>query len=96
MPIVVGKTKDAAQKALEDAGFKVKILEDEDSSKAKNIVLKQSATKASKGATITITVNSYNGGTSNKPTNTVDNSVIDNPPSSETGNNTVSNETEDN
>ena len=95
VPIVVGKTKDVAQKALEDAGFKVKILEDEDSSKAKNVVLKQSVTKASKGATITITVNSYNGGTSNKPTNTVDNSVIDNPPSNQTGNSTVSNETEE-
>ena len=94
VPVVVGKTKDAAKKALEDAGFKVKILEDEDSTKAKNIVLKQSATKAAKGATITITVNTYSGGGTKPPSNTVDNSTVEDPkPPSGTGNNTVTNDT---
>lgn len=68
VPNVVGKTQAEAKKSLEAAGFVVKILENEDSSKAKGIVLKQSATKAAKGATITITVNSYSGGSSNTNT----------------------------
>ena len=63
VPNVVGKTQAEAKKTLEAAGFVVKILQNEDSSKAKGIVLKQSSTKAAKGATITITVNSYEGGT---------------------------------
>lgn len=68
VPNVVGKTQADAKKALASAGFVVKILQNEDSSKAKGIVLKQSATKAAKGATITITVNSYSGGNSNTNT----------------------------
>lgn len=70
VPNVVGKTKSEAQKILENAGFKVKVQEDEDKSKKKDVVLKQSATKASKGSTISITVNTYNGGGSGSNTNT--------------------------
>lgn len=90
VPNVVGKTQADAKDALEEAGFVVKILQNEDSSKKKGIVLKQSATKAAKGATITITVNSYDGGSStNTTTNTTTNTVTN----STTGNNTVENTT---
>ena len=68
VPKVVGKTQAEAKKTLENAGFVVKILQDEDNTKSKGIVLRQSATKAAKGATITITVNSYSGGNSNTNT----------------------------
>lgn len=68
VPNVVGKTQTEAKKLLEEAGFKVKILEDEDKNKKKGIVLKQSATKAANGATITITVNTFNGGSSGNNT----------------------------
>ena len=77
VPNVVGKTKTEAQKTLESAGFKVKILEDEDTSKKKDIVLKQSTTKASKGSTISITVNVYNGG-GNSGTNNNKNTISNN------------------
>ncbi len=70
VPNVIGKTKDDAKKILENAGFKVKILEDEDSKHKKGTVLKQSSTKAAKGATISITVNTYNGAITNTTTNT--------------------------
>lgn len=98
VPNVVGKTQADAKKALESAGFVVKILQNEDSSKAKGIVLKQSATKAAKGATITITVNSYSGGSTatntttggNSSSNTVTNSVTGGNTSNK---NTVKNET---
>lgn len=95
VPNVVGKTQADAKKALESAGFVVKILQNEDSSKEKGIVLKQSATKAAKGATITITVNSYSGGSSNttggnSSANTVTNSVAG---GNTTNTNTVKNET---
>ena len=97
VPNVVGKTQTEAKKSLETAGFTVKILQNEDSSKAKGIVLKQSATKAAKGATITITVNSYSGGSTvtnttggNSSSNTVTNSVTGGNTSSK---NTVKNET---
>ena len=82
VPNVVGKTSKEAKETLEKAGFIVKVLEDEDSKKKQGVVLKQSATKAAKGSTITITVNTYKGGTgttntvvtntvTQKPTNTV-------------------------
>ena len=98
VPNVVGKTQADAKKALESAGFVVKILQNEDSSKAKGLVLKQSATKAAKGATITITVNSYSGGSTatntttggNSSSNTVTNSVTGGNTSNK---NTVKNET---
>ena len=59
VPNVVGKNENDAKKMLTDAGFKVEISKDQDPSKAKGIVLKQSSTKASEGDTITITVNQY-------------------------------------
>lgn len=89
VPNVVGKNQADAKKALESAGFVVKILQNEDSSKAKGIVLKQSATKAAKGATITITVNSYSGGSSN--TNTTGGNSSTNNTNSVNGGNTVNN-----
>ena len=103
VPNVVGKTQTEAKKSLEAAGFVVKILQNEDSSKAKGIVLKQSATKAAKGAEIVITVNTYNGGNAgssgNKPTNTAG----ENKPSNTVtggntavGNTTVENKTKEN
>ena len=89
VPNVVGKNQADAKKALEDAGFKVKILEDEDKKKKKGVVLKQSATKAAKGATITITVNTYNGGSGSS--NTTENTTGNN-----TGTNSVTNDTNKN
>ena len=64
VPNVVGKTQAEAKKILEDAGFKVNISQNEIATEKKGVVLKQSTTKAVKGATITITVNDYDGGTS--------------------------------
>lgn len=97
VPNVVGKNQADAKKALESAGFVVKILQNEDSSKEKGLVLKQSATKAAKGATITITVNSYSGGSTvtnttggNSSANTVTNSVAG---GNTTNTNNVKNET---
>ena len=94
VPNVVGKTQAEAKKTLEAAGFVVKILENEDSSKAKGIVLKQSATKSTKGATITITVNSYAGGTggsggSTNSTNTNTNTGGSKPSNTTSGGNTA-------
>lgn len=88
VPNVVGKTQSEAKKALENAGFEVKILQDEDRSKKQNVVLKQSATKAPKGSTISITVNSYKGGgntTTNTTSNTTGNAITS------SGNTTASN-----
>jgi len=106
VPNVVGKTESEAKKVLESAGFKVKTLEDEDAKRKKGIVLKQSATKANKGATITITVNTYNGGSSgsngggsNNTTNSNTTTGDDRPTNSvnegntSTGGNTSKNET---
>ncbi len=83
VPNVVGKTESKAKEELEKAGFKVKILKDNDKKKAKGTVLKQSATEAPKGSEISITVNQYDGGTS---TNTVVNETT-------TSNETVENTT---
>ena len=95
VPNVVGKTESEAKKVLESAGFKVKTLEDEDAKRKKGIVLKQSATKANKGATITITVNTYNGGSSgsngggsNNTTNSNTTTGDDRPTNSVNGGNT--------
>ena len=94
VPNVVGKTQADAKETLEEAGFVVKILQNEDSTKRKGIVLKQSATKAAKGATITITVNSYDGGGStNTTTNTITNSISDTVSNNTTNNNTAENTT---
>lgn len=54
-----GKTEKEAKTELKDAGFKVKVKYDLNKSKEDGIVLKQSATKADEGSTITITVNKY-------------------------------------
>ena len=94
VPNVVGKTQADAKETLEEAGFVVKILQNEDSTKRKGIVLKQSATKAAKGATITITVNSYDGGGStNTTTNTITNSISNTVSNNTTNNNTAENTT---
>lgn len=61
VPNVVGKDEKIAMTLLENSGFKVKVLKDNDKNKAKGVVLKQSSTKAPKGSEITITVNQYNG-----------------------------------
>ena len=94
VPNVVGKTQADAKETLEEAGFVVKILQNEDTTKRKGIVLKQSATKAAKGATITITVNSYDGGGStNTTTNTITNSISNTVSNNTTDNNTAENTT---
>ena len=62
VPNVVWKTQQEAVETLKAAGFNVNVLKDNDSSKKKNIVLRQSATKAAKGSVIAITINEYNGG----------------------------------
>ncbi len=68
VPNVVGKTEKQATDELKKAGFKVKVLKDNDKNKAKGVVLKQSSTKAAKGSEISITVNQYNGGTASNTT----------------------------
>ena len=94
VPNVVGKTQADAKETLEEAGFVVKIIQNEDTTKRKGIVLKQSATKAAKGATITITVNSYDGGGStNTTTNTITNSISNTVSNNTTNNNTAENTT---
>ena len=75
VPNVVGLNKDAAEKKLKDAGFSVVTKLDSDTTKAKDIVLRQSETSASKGATITITINGYDG---KKNTNTISNTSKEN------------------
>lgn len=93
VPNVIGKTEKEAKKELEKAGFKVKVLEDEDKNKKKDIVLKQSATKAAKGATITITVNTYKGKPSSNTSsgNTVGKNTVGNETSNTTKNNIATN-----
>ena len=59
VPDVRNKTEKEATSELKEAGFKVKIKYDLNKNKEDGIVLKQSATKASEGSTITITVNKY-------------------------------------
>ena len=59
---VIGKTQDEAKKTLEDLGLVVTVVTEEDSSKEKGVVLKQSINggeSAEEGAKITITVNSF-------------------------------------
>ena len=63
------------------------VLKDNDSSKKKNIVLKQSATKATKGSEITITVNEYSGGEEETPSKPK--------PTTNTSADTTSNETKE-
>lgn len=61
VPNVVGQTEANATTLLKNKGFTVKVLKNEDKTKAKGVVLKQSSTKAPKGSEITITVNTYDG-----------------------------------
>lgn len=67
VPNVVGKTEEQAKNILQNEGFKVKVLKDNKKDKKKGEVLSQSVTQAPKGAEIEITVNQYDGGTSEKP-----------------------------
>lgn len=62
VPNVVGDSQSTATSKLQNAGFDVRVEKDNDKNKKKNVVLRQSATEAKKGATITITVNEYSGG----------------------------------
>ena len=87
VPNVVGKTQNEATDILKGAGFNVVVLKDNDSSKKKNIVLKQSATKATKGSEITITVNEYSGGEEETPSKPK--------PTTNTSADTTSNETKE-
>ena len=91
VPNVVGKTESEAKKELQKAGFKVKVERGEDNTKAKGIVLKQSAKKAPKDSEIAITVNQKEG--TNQPTNTTSNTTND---SNTTSNKTNSNTTKTN
>lgn len=97
VPNVIGKSQASATKALEDAGFKVKIEKDNDKTKAKGVVLKQSETKAPKGAEIIISINQYDGSsntTDDDPkNNTTGNTNTTEPPAK---NETTGNKTEEN
>ena len=76
VPNVVGDSQSTATSKLKNAGFDVRVEKDNDKSKKKDVVLKQSATEAKKGATITITVNEYSGGDDpDKNKNTTKNEV---------------------
>ena len=75
VPNVVGKDEETAKTLLKNAGFKVKVLKDNDKTKKKGIVLKQNATTASKGAEITITVNQYDGGKEGPDKNVINNNT---------------------
>ncbi len=60
VPDVIGKTQAEAKKALEAQGFVVSVTNSEDSSKAKDVVLKQSldaGKTVEKGSAITLTIN---------------------------------------
>lgn len=62
VPDVLGKSQQEAKATLESQGFVVAVTNSEDSSKAKDVVLKQSldsGKSVEKGSSITITVNSY-------------------------------------
>ena len=61
VPNVVGMPQSEATEVLKNAGFEVSILKDNDKRKSKGVVLEQSATEAPAGATITITINQYEG-----------------------------------
>ena len=90
VPNVVGKMQAQAEEELKKAGFEVdSSKKGQDKSKPKGAVIKQSATKAPKGATIVITINTYSGSSENtnsnshsenttkptKPTNTTTNTT---------------------
>lgn len=93
VPNVVGKSQVDATKALEKEGFTVKVLQDEDNTKKSGVVLKQSSSKAPKGSTISITVNSYkgNGGNTTSRNMLTSNSISSNTTSNPT--NTTQNKT---
>ncbi|MBR3134394.1 MAG: transglycosylase domain-containing protein [Clostridia bacterium] len=93
VPPVVGESQSSATKKLKAAGFDVKIEKDNDKKKKKGVVLRQSATEASKGATIVLTVNEYDGG---KDSETGKNNTVTNETSGNSGgnkNNTTSTDT---
>lgn len=69
VPNVVGKTENDATQVLKNAGFQV-ISKKTDEPGVKGSVLRQSDTKATKGATITITVSTTDKKTTNTTTNT--------------------------
>lgn len=94
VPNVVGQTEKNATTLLKNKGFTVKVLKNEDKTKAKGVVLKQSSKKAPKGSEITITVNTYDGkpGSGNTTTNTTATNTVGGN-SNTTGNNTSSGNT---
>lgn len=80
VPNVVGKKASDAKKLLEDKGFKVEIVYDENTNKDEGIVLKQNKTdKAEKGETIKLTVNKYKTATTPTPTTSPTPSVTPSP-----------------
>lgn len=89
VPNVVGETQSSATKRLKDAGFDVRVEKDNDKNKKKGVVLRQSATEAKAGTTITITVNEYDGGKSDEKENKVKNETSDDPPANKTTNTTT-------
>ena len=92
VPNVVGENQASATKKLKDAGFDVRVEKDNDKNKKKGVVLRQSASEAKKGATITITVNEYDGGKdSEQSKNTVKNETNTAPSGGNTTTNTTSN-----
>lgn len=94
VPNVVGQTEKNATTLLKNKGFTVKVLKNEDKTKAKGVVLKQSSKKAPKGSEITITVNTYDGRPSsgNTTTNTTATNTVGGN-SNTTGNTTSSGNT---
>ena len=70
VPNVVGKMQAQAEEELKKAGFEVdSSKKGQDKNKPKGAVIKQSATKAAKGATIVITINTYSGSSENTNSN---------------------------
>lgn len=92
VPNVLGKSEKDATTLLKNKGFTVKVLKNEDKTKAKGIVLKQSSKKAPKGSEITITVNTYDGKPTSGNTNTINTNTVGGGNTNTTGgkNNTIS------
>ena len=88
VPNVVGKSQSDATTTLQKAGFKVKVENGQDNTKAKGVVLKQSTTKAAKNAEITLTVNQIEG-TNQPKTNTTNGNTTTNTSNSSTNTNST-------
>jgi serine/threonine-protein kinase len=69
VPNVVGYDESSAETALKNAGFDVSVTTEQSSTVAKGKVIKQSATSATSGSTITIVVSSGPGSNSTNNSN---------------------------